>query len=89
MPNKLEEAGISWIIIGAVTKAPNLPQPKSEWVREIVEAADKAGCAVFLKDNLKHLLLDYWNDKILVSSWMHRGEFRDFDIRLRQEVSTR
>jgi len=30
-------------------------QPKIEWVKEIVEAADKAGVKVFLKDNLKPL----------------------------------
>ncbi len=28
---------------------------KIEWVRDIVEAADKAGVPVFLKDNLKPL----------------------------------
>lgn len=31
-------------------------QPKIEWVREIVEAADKAGIPVYLKDNLEPLL---------------------------------
>lgn len=31
-------------------------QPKIEWVKEIVEAADKAGIPVFLKENLKPLL---------------------------------
>ena len=31
-------------------------QPKIEWAREIVEAADKAGVPVFQKDNLKPLL---------------------------------
>ena len=31
-------------------------QPKIEWVKEIVEAADWAGIPVFLKDNLKPLL---------------------------------
>jgi len=30
-------------------------QPKIEWVREIVEAADRAGIPVFLKDNLNPL----------------------------------
>lgn len=30
-------------------------QPKIEWIQEIVEAADKAGIPVFLKDNLKPL----------------------------------
>ena len=31
-------------------------QPRIEWVQEIVEAADKAGIKVFLKDNLRPLL---------------------------------
>ncbi len=31
-------------------------QPKLEWVEEIVKACDKAGVAVFLKDNLRPLL---------------------------------
>jgi protein gp37 len=46
--------GISWLIIGAQTKPYKLP--KIEWVEEIVRAADKAGVAVFLKDNLKPIL---------------------------------
>ena len=33
-------------------------QPRIEWIGEIVEAADKAGIPVFLKDNLKPLLID-------------------------------
>lgn len=32
-------------------------QPRIEWVREIVEAADKAGVKVFLKNNLRPLLV--------------------------------
>ena len=39
-----------WVIIGAQTR-PYKP-PKIEWVREIVEAADKAGVPVFIKNNL-------------------------------------
>jgi len=46
--------GINWLIIGAQTK-PYKP-PEIEWVREIVEAADRAGIPVFLKDNLAPLL---------------------------------
>ena len=42
--------GINWLIIGAQTK-PYKP-PKIEWVKEIVDAADKAEVPVFLKDNL-------------------------------------
>lgn len=42
--------GISWVVIGAQTH-PNI-YPKIEWVHEIVEACDKAGIPVFLKNNL-------------------------------------
>ena len=41
---------VDWVIIGAQTK-PTV-YPKIEWVREIVQAADKAGIPVFLKNNL-------------------------------------
>ena len=41
---------VDWVIIGAQTK-PTI-MPKIEWVREIVEACDKAGIPVFLKNNL-------------------------------------
>lgn len=37
-------------------------QPKIEWVQEIVEACDKADIPVFLKDNLKPLLLSHVKD---------------------------
>ncbi len=52
MADRFNRAGISWVIIGAQTK-PYKP-PKIEWVKEIVEACDKAGIPVFLKDNLDH-----------------------------------
>ncbi len=45
---------INQVIIGSQTK-PYKP-PKIEWVREIVEACDKAGIPVFLKGNLKKAL---------------------------------
>jgi len=47
---------VDWLIIGAQTK-PYKP-PDISWVGEIVEAADKAGVKVFLKDNLRPLLID-------------------------------
>jgi len=43
-------AGISLVIIGAQTK-PYKP-PELEWVEFMVDAADKAGAKVFLKNNL-------------------------------------
>jgi len=45
---------LDWLIIGAQTKPSVFP--KIEWVKEIVEAADKAGIPVFLKDNLAPML---------------------------------
>ena len=46
---------INWLIIGAQTN-PYKP-PEIAWVREIVEAANKAGVRVFLKNNLRPLLI--------------------------------
>ena len=45
-----------WIIIGARTPLNKKTQPKIEWIKEIVEAADKAGIPIFLKNNLLKLL---------------------------------
>jgi len=47
---------IQWVIIGQQTPVSAKTEPKVEWVREIVNAADKAGIRVFLKDNLRGLL---------------------------------
>ncbi len=49
---------LQWVIIGQVTPAKKATMPKIEWVREIVEAADKAGIPVFQKNNLRTLLGD-------------------------------
>ena len=45
---------VDWLITGAQTKPTVMP--KIEHVQEIVEAADKAGIPVFLKNNLQPLL---------------------------------
>ncbi len=64
--NALKRADINWLIIGAQTR-PTV-YPKIEWVEEIVEAADKAGVPVFLKENLYNFFMDlphsnlYWAD---------------------------
>ena len=50
----LKLTGISWVIIGAQSK-PTI-MPKIEWVQEIVQACDKAGVKVFLKDSLEPLI---------------------------------
>ncbi|MBA7575646.1 hypothetical protein ES708_17478 [subsurface metagenome] len=74
-------AGINWVIIGAQTK-PYKP-PKIEWVKEIVEAADRAGIPVFLKDNLKPLFTDEQH-RIFYPEWALNNI--ETDWRLRQEM---
>lgn len=51
-------SGINWVIIGRQTPPSRKTTPKVEWIRQIVEAADKAGAKVFLKNNLKELPLE-------------------------------
>ena len=50
----LKDAGISWVVIGGWSQGKK--QPEISWIREIVEACDKAGIPVWLKDNLELLL---------------------------------
>jgi len=47
---------VQWAIIGQQTPASPKTTPQISWIKEIVEAADKADCAVFLKNNLGELL---------------------------------
>jgi len=91
---------LNWVIIGAQTK-PYKP-PEIEWVEEIVQACDKAGIPVFLKDNLKPLFRGMNTEQqaeyqdILIDHFYARGiEFEHFytpednkvvEIALRQEV---
>ena len=62
-------------------------QPRIEWVREIVEAADKVGIPVFLKDNLKPLLENEPLDQLYWANVSddERGHER-VDDKLRQEM---
>ncbi len=62
-PRDLKWAGISWVIIGEVTPVRKATMPKISWVKEIVEAADKASIPVFLKENLRPLLVPGENHK--------------------------
>lgn len=47
---------VRWAIIGAQTPVKASTAPKVEWVRSIVEAADRVGVKVFLKNNLLDLV---------------------------------
>lgn len=58
MANYLQLADISWVIIGQQTPSSIKTQPKVEWIKEIVDACDKSGVPVFLKDNLNHLFAE-------------------------------
>jgi protein gp37 len=75
-------SGINWLIIGQCTPVKAKTEPKIEWIKEIVEAADRAGVKVFLKDNLESLLGQDKNYK----------KFRGYDsegnmlVSLRQEM---
>jgi len=55
---KIERMKLSldWLIIGQQTPVSRKTEPKIDWIREIVQAADTAGIPVFFKDNLKPLL---------------------------------
>lgn len=48
----LQDAGIGQVIIGQLTPVKKATMPKIEWIQEIVEAGDKAGIPIFLKNNL-------------------------------------
>lgn len=50
-------SGINWIVIGGWDRGKT--QPKVEWIRGIIEAADRTGIPVFLKDNLLPLLKNH------------------------------
>lgn len=55
------EMCIDWVVIGGLSNKPATQQPKLEWVKEIVAAADIAGIPVFLKNNLRSTVgADRW-----------------------------
>ena len=54
--SKLQEAGISWVVIGSQTKPYKLPL--KIWVDEITEACKRANIPYFLKDNLAPLFAE-------------------------------
>ena len=75
---------LDWLIIGAQTK-PYKP-PKIEWVQEIVEAADKAGIPVFLKDNLGPLIVSQNASSVgRLGIVMDSEDETILDLKLRQE----
>jgi len=76
-PEILKDLGINWLIIGQCTPVKQSTMPKIEWVKEIVDAADKAKIPVFLKNNLNSCKIsDY--PELLDSHGMLRQEFPKF-----------
>lgn len=53
---------IDWVIIGQQTPVFKKTIPRIEWVKEIVDACDKASIPVFLKNNLKPLIDKFYPD---------------------------
>ena len=81
LPAEWDDA-INWVIVGQQTPSAKATLPKIGWVQEIVEACDKAGIPVFLKNNLRELLCHgatpwAWQD----NSGVLRQEFPDITKR--------
>mgnify|MGYP001616408686 CR=1 FL=1 len=76
----LKDTGIDFVVIGGQTRPTVMP--KIEWVKEIVQAADKAGIKVWLKDNLWEMLTE--NDFTPAGSKDHDLYFAEM-TQLRQE----
>ena len=49
-------SGIEWVIIGGMDNGKN-PPGMIDWIREIIEACDQAGVKVWLKNNLRDVLI--------------------------------
>jgi protein gp37 len=54
-----ENAGIDWLLIGALTGAKK-SQPPHSWVESLVESAKDQNVPVFVKNNLKGFQLQEW-----------------------------
>lgn len=77
---------IDWLIIGQQTPVSAKREPKIEWIKEIVEAADRVGIPVFLKDNLRPLLIP---DDCSKPNYLMEDIFWASEAQLRQEFPKR
>jgi protein gp37 len=66
MKQDLLYAGINWLIIGQKTPMSQKTTPKIEWIKNIVESANKADIAVFLKDNLGKLFIEDYRKTYII-----------------------
>ncbi len=80
----LMQGTLQWLIIGQRTPVRASTSPKIEWLKEIVEAADKAAIPVFLKNNLRPLIDSSLDDigpvapfykRDFCDVWEYRQEF--------------
>ena len=76
----LENSNLNWLLIGQQTPISVRTTPKIEWIKEIVDAADKAGIPVFLKDNLRPL---FFTEEINPPGWALKAGSTTL---LRQEI---
>ena len=83
----LKECGISWVIIGQQTPTSQKTCPEYRWIEDIVSAADKAGAAVFIKDNLNACAIGD-HPSLVDECGRLRQEF-PIAIRLAEEVRTK
>lgn len=81
MQEMLFQSTINWVIIGTQTPYSVKTAPKIEWLKEIVEAADKSNMPVFLKNKLYRHLFTYPVPK----SNMMFFKFDKGEFKLRQE----
>ncbi len=78
---------VQWIIIGQQTPVKKTTMPKIEWVKKIVEAVDKTGIQVFLKNNLYSLWYNKTNNgSNQIPQWATSKNYHEF---LRQEFPSR
>jgi len=86
-PQFLQDANISWIIIGQQTPVCASTQSQISWIKEIVEAANKSNVPVFLKNNLQSVFKKAFDidksDGYLLPAWA--GETSGAYRKLRQE----
>ena len=84
----LFQGTLDWVIVGQQTPPSKKTEPKIEWMREILEAADKASIPVFLKNNLLTLFpygfLKETEGKAMAIDFK-LPQWAGFDGKLRQE----
>ncbi len=69
----LFQGTLNWVIIGQQTPVKKATMPKIEWIEEIVKAADKARIPVFLKNNLKPLIVQKRDGQEYAPIWANGG----------------